>query len=64
MYEVIWGFSYVSCATLSIASASDSNEPHRCEGYIASNDPDFETKAPDIIGLYLHTRRSMPQCFV
>lgn len=28
--------------------------PHRCEGYIASNDPNFETKAADIIGLYLH----------
>src|ERR1700732_2486111 len=28
--------------------------PHRLEGYIASNDPDFETKAADIIGLYLH----------
>jgi transposase len=28
--------------------------PHRCEGYLASNNPDFETKAADIIGLYLH----------
>jgi transposase len=28
--------------------------PHRCEGYTASNDPNFETKAADIIGLYLH----------
>jgi len=28
-------------------------KPHRIEGYIASNDPDFETKAADIIGLYL-----------
>ena len=27
--------------------------PHRCEGYLSSNDPDFETKAADIIGLYL-----------
>jgi hypothetical protein len=26
--------------------------PHRLEGYMASNDPDFETKAADIIGLY------------
>jgi hypothetical protein len=24
---------------------------HRFEGYVASNDPDFETKAADIIGL-------------
>jgi hypothetical protein len=28
--------------------------PHRLEGYVASNDPDFETKAANIIGLYLH----------
>lgn len=29
-------------------------KPHRLEGYLASNDPDFETKAADVIGLYLH----------
>jgi transposase len=29
-------------------------KPHRIEGYMASNDPDFETKAADIIGLYSH----------
>src|SRR5205809_3173642 len=28
-------------------------KPHRLERYIASNDPDFETKAADIIGLYM-----------
>lgn len=28
--------------------------PHRLEGYMASNDPDFETTATEIIGLYLH----------
>jgi transposase len=28
--------------------------PHRLERYMASNDPDFETKAADIIGLYIH----------
>ena len=28
--------------------------PHRLESYMASNDPDFETKAADIIRLYLH----------
>ena len=28
--------------------------PHRLAGYMASNDPDFETKAAEIIGLYLH----------
>src|SRR5215813_12478093 len=29
-------------------------QPHRLERYIASNDPDFETKAADIIGLYMN----------
>ena len=28
-------------------------KPHRLEHYMASDDPDFETKAADIIGLYL-----------
>ena len=28
--------------------------PQRLEGYMASNDPNFETKAAEIIGLYLH----------
>jgi len=27
--------------------------PHRIERYMASNDPDFETKAADVIGLYV-----------
>jgi transposase len=29
-------------------------KPHRLERYVASNDPDFETKAADIIGLYVN----------
>src|SRR5229473_6101525 len=29
-------------------------KPHRLEGYLASNDPDFERKAADVIGLYLN----------
>ena len=29
-------------------------QPHRVEHYLASPDPDFERKATDIIGLYLH----------
>ncbi len=29
-------------------------KPHRLERYMASNDPDFEEKAADIIGLYLN----------
>jgi hypothetical protein len=28
-------------------------KPHRLERYMASDDPDFETKAADIIGLYV-----------
>lgn len=28
-------------------------KPHRLERYLTSNDPDFETKAADVIGLYL-----------
>ena len=29
-------------------------KPHRLEGYLVSNDPEFETKAADVIGLYLN----------
>ena len=29
-------------------------KPHRIERYMASNDPEFEAKAADIIGLYLN----------
>ena len=29
-------------------------QPHRLERYMASNDPDFEQKAADIIGLYMN----------
>jgi transposase len=29
-------------------------KPHRLERYVRSTDPDFEAKAADIIGLYLH----------
>src|SRR6478752_8999285 len=29
-------------------------QPHRLERYMASDDPEFERKAADIIGLYLH----------
>lgn len=33
-------------------------QPHRLERYVTSNDPDFETKAADIIGLYLTPPRN------
>jgi DNA-binding LacI/PurR family transcriptional regulator len=29
-------------------------KPHRLDRYMASNDPEFESKAADIIGLYLN----------
>lgn len=29
-------------------------KPHRVDRYVASNDPDFETKAGDVIGLYVN----------
>ena len=29
-------------------------QPHRIKRYKASDDPDFETKAADIIGLYMN----------
>src|ERR1700682_5784106 len=32
-------------------------KPHRLERYMSSDDPDFETKAADIIGLYLNPPR-------
>jgi len=32
-------------------------QPHRLERYMASNDPDFERKAADVIGLYLDPPR-------
>jgi hypothetical protein len=29
-------------------------QPHRVRGYVASDDPEFEAKAAEVIGLYLH----------
>lgn len=44
----------ISHMTVSRIWAKHNIKPHRLEGYIASNDPDFETKAADVIGLYLN----------
>jgi transposase len=44
----------ISHMTVTRIWAKHSLKPHRLEGYIASNDPDFETKAADVIGLYLN----------
>jgi transposase len=35
-------------------------KPHRLERYMASDDPDFESKAAAIIGLYLNPRNMRP----
>jgi len=44
----------ISHMTVSRIWAKHGLKPHRLEGYIASNDPDFEAKAADVIGLYLN----------
>jgi transposase len=45
---------HLSHMTVTRIWAKHALKPHRLEGYLASNDPDFETKAADVIGLYLH----------
>ena len=49
--ELDGGISHMTVARI---WAKHGLRPHRLEGYIASTDPDFETKAADIIGLYLN----------
>src|SRR6202795_4785274 len=44
----------ISHMTVTRIWAKHALRPHRLEGYLASNDPDFEAKAADVIGLYLH----------
>ena len=44
----------ISHMTVTRIWAKHALKPHRLEGYLASNDPDFEAKAADVIGLYLH----------
>jgi transposase len=44
----------ISHMTITRIWAKHGIKPHRLEGYLASNDPDFETKAADVIGLYLN----------
>jgi transposase len=44
---------HVSKATIQRILAQADVRPHRLERYMASDDPDFETKAADVIGLYL-----------
>ncbi|MHB1936838.1 MAG: IS630 family transposase [Acidobacteriaceae bacterium] len=49
--ELGGGISHMTVARI---WAKHGIKPHRLEGYMASNDPDFETKAADVIGLYLN----------
>ena len=44
----------VSHMSISRIWAKHGLQPHRLEGYVCSNDPDFESKAADVIGLYLN----------
>jgi transposase len=44
----------ISHMTIARIWAKHGLKPHRLQGYIASNDPDFEAKAADVIGLYLN----------
>src|SRR5689334_4852263 len=44
----------ISHMTISRIRAKHGIKPHRVESYLASNDPDFEVKAADAIGLYLN----------
>ena len=44
----------VSKSTIQRIWAAARVQPHRLERYMASNDPEFEKKATDIIGLYLN----------
>ena len=43
----------ISPATVQRIWAKARIRPHRLERYMASNDPDFESKAADVIGLYM-----------
>ena len=49
--ELGGGISHMTVARI---WAKHSIKPHRLEGYLASNDPNFEAKAADVIGLYLN----------
>ena len=48
--------SYIDRWSMTVARiwAKHGIKPHLLEGYLTSNDPDFETKASDVIGLYLN----------
>ena len=44
----------ISHMTVTRIGAKHGIQPHRLEGYLSSNDPEFAAKAADVIGLYLN----------
>ena len=44
----------ISHMTVARIWAKHGIKPHLLEGYLTSNDPDFESKAADVIGLYMN----------
>jgi len=52
----------LSKSTVQRIWASARVKPHRLERYMASSDPDFESKAADIIGLYLNPPHAAVFC--
>src|SRR5438552_5331817 len=50
----------ISHMTITRIWAKHGLKPHRLEGYIASSDPHFETKAADVVGLHLNPPQHAP----
>src|SRR3974390_2304747 len=53
-YKLAAELGNVSCSTVQRIWRKHGLRPHRLERHMVSNDPDFETKAADVIGLYLN----------
>jgi len=53
-YKLAAALGDVSCSTIQRIWRKHGLRPHRLERHMVSNDPDFETKAADVIGLYLN----------
>jgi len=53
-YKLAAELGDVSCSTIQRIWRKHGLRPHRLGRHMVSNDPDFETKAADVIGLYLN----------
>ena len=53
-YKLAAALGDVSASTVQRIWRKHNVRPQRLERHMVSNDPDFETKAADVIGLYLH----------